>query len=62
MGDKRGILILGETVSEEPDSSLGTLRSGLAMPILTSIQMFVPLGSEMWMSAARAARASREYP
>ena len=40
-------------------NSLGTLQSGLAMPILTSTHMSVPLGSGMWMSAVWTARASR---
>ena len=40
-------------------SSLGTLQSGLAMPILTSTHMSLPLGSEMCMSAVWTARASR---
>ena len=39
-------------------NSLGMLQSGLAMPILTSIQMSVPLGSETAGCTARASRAA----
>ena len=40
-------------------SSLGTLQSGLAMPILTSTQMSVPLGSECECRPCEPARVSR---